>query len=146
MQQHSLHRLCAGAQPAARIDASHHSSASERLAFGAGVAMFASTVWRADVREISQRQQRKRYINPNERHTPGRAKLSTMPRPTGSPTRANTIGTVRVSCLSAIVPWVPEAWMISGVSASWVSASGLGVALIPSIVDPRIAADDPARC
>ena len=32
---------------------------------------------------------------------PGRAKLSTMPAPTGSPTFANTMGTVRVACCSA---------------------------------------------
>jgi len=49
---------------------------------------------------------------------PGRAKLSTMPAPTGSATCANTIGTVCVSCLTAVAPWVPVTRMISGVSAS----------------------------
>jgi hypothetical protein len=34
------------------------------------------------------------------------------------PPKPNTIGTVRVSCLTAVAPWVPETRMISGVSAS----------------------------
>src|SRR5262249_55401236 len=32
---------------------------------------------------------------------PGRARLATTPMPTGSPTCANTMGTVRVACCSA---------------------------------------------
>ena len=35
---------------------------------------------------------------------PGRARLSTMPAPTGSPTTGNTIGMVRVAWIIAVVP------------------------------------------
>src|SRR5262245_3765159 len=52
---------------------------------------------------------------------PGRAMLSTKPRPTGSATIVNTIGTVRVACFSADTP-LAAAKMTSGASPTNSSA------------------------
>lgn len=49
---------------------------------------------------------------------PGRARLSTKPAPTGSETRMNTIGTVRVAFCNASTPNVPAANRTSGASAT----------------------------
>src|SRR5215475_10589733 len=49
---------------------------------------------------------------------PGRARLSTKPAPTASPTPVNTVGTVRLTCRSGPRVVVPEARMTSGVSAT----------------------------
>ena len=49
---------------------------------------------------------------------PGQAKLSTKPPPTGSATRTNTIGIVRVTRRNAATPGLPLARMISGLSAT----------------------------
>src|SRR5262249_44115111 len=49
---------------------------------------------------------------------PGRARLSTKPAPTGSPTIGNTIGTVRVACSNGPTFAVPEAKITSGASAT----------------------------
>ena len=49
---------------------------------------------------------------------PGRARLSTKPAPTGSPTTGNTIGTVRVACSNGPTVEAPWARMTSGASAA----------------------------
>ncbi len=49
---------------------------------------------------------------------PGRARLSTKPAPTGSPTTGNTIGTVRVACSNGATVELPWARMTSGASAA----------------------------
>ena len=49
---------------------------------------------------------------------PGRARLSTKPAPTGSPTTGNTIGTVRVACSNGPTVEAPWARMTSGASAT----------------------------
>src|SRR5215467_1503101 len=52
------------------------------------------------------------------RHEAGRARLSTKPAPTGSPTTGNTIGTVRVACSNGPTVEAPKARMTSGASAA----------------------------
>jgi hypothetical protein len=49
---------------------------------------------------------------------PGRARLSTMPPPIGSPTTGNTIGMVRVAWSIALEPDTPWARMTSGADAA----------------------------
>src|SRR5215475_5543405 len=44
---------------------------------------------------------------------PGRARLATKPTPTGSPTAANTIGTVGAACFAAITAGGPPVTMMS---------------------------------
>ena len=49
---------------------------------------------------------------------PGRAKLLTKPAPTGSATKAKTIGTLRVACSKGGMDAEPMVKMRSGVSAT----------------------------
>jgi hypothetical protein len=69
---------------------------------------------------------------------PGRAKLSTIPWPTGSPMIGNTIDTVRVACSNGLTVDVPWARMTAGASAG--SADGTGSRVAGSRRDDLAAA------
>ena len=66
---------------------------------------------------LSRRCSIRRFVNPVAL-LPGRARLSTIPSPTGSTAFANTIGTDRLALCTAWTALAPEAKMTSGVSAT----------------------------
>ena len=79
---------------------------------------------------------------------PGRARLSTKPAPTGSPTTGNTIGTVRVACSNG--PTVVAAMGQDDVGRERgqfrrVPANFGGIGRGPAGVDAHVAADGPAQ-
>ena len=79
---------------------------------------------------------------------PGRARLSTKPAPTGSATFTNTIGTVRVACsngATAAVAGGQDDVRRERDQFRRVSANVGGIARAPAIVDPHVAAVDPAQ-
>jgi hypothetical protein len=77
---------------------------------------------------------------------PGRARLATMPEPTGSTTLTKTIGTVRVACCSAATWGVVAATMTAGarVTNSAIFLRKFSVPC-PANVNPKIAAVGPAQ-
>ena len=79
---------------------------------------------------------------------PGRARLSTKPAPTGSPTTGNTIGTVRVACSNAAhgrVAMGQDDVRRERGQFRRVSANVGGIGRGPAGVDPHVAADGPAQ-
>ena len=78
----------------------------------------------------------------------GRAKLSTKPEPTGSMTRTNTIGMLRVACIIGAKTMLLDVRMTSGATAI-ISAACLrmfvGNGCAPTIIDPYIAAVGPTQ-
>ena len=79
---------------------------------------------------------------------PGRAKLSTKPAPTGSPTIGNTIGTVRVASSKLRTLEAPWARMTSGCELDQfgrVFANSVGIASGPTDVNPHVVTDGPIQ-
>src|SRR5262245_16010533 len=81
---------------------------------------------------------------------PGRARLSTMPAPTGSTAVGNTIGTVRVTCSNDVTDEAPWARMTSGASAANSAAcrrtSAASVAQRVSIRRPMVQPNSASPC
>ena len=83
---------------------------------------------------------------------PGRARLATMPLPTGSPAIANTIGIVEVACIAAVAA-LPTEKMTSTLSRTNSAANSANRSLRPSAqrysiatVRPSIQPSSRSRC
>src|SRR3984893_16931580 len=79
---------------------------------------------------------------------PGRARLPTIPAPTGSGTITNTIGNVRVKCNSGGAVALPVATMTSGAQGNQfnrISPYALGITCRPSDFDPHVSSHSPTQ-
>ena len=75
---------------------------------------------------------------------PGRARVSTKPAPTGSPTVTNTIGTARVTCSSGPVAELVNVGRKRD-QFRRVSPNAFGIARTPAQVDANVAPIGPAQ-